>query len=388
MKALARTFAVALFTMMVVGCGSKQVVWQTVIDKGSDETATALTTDGTNYYVSYIATKPGSPDYAGWFITKLDKNGQEVWTRSYMDSPWAECRDLWCDSLGHLYAVGSTRVEGKQLCLVARYSPDGNIAWQKALSVGDRTWGMGICPVPGNRIAVCGSAGSDTNTDYMVAVLEADDGRTDWVKNLDLGLNDVAARIDCDTKGNLAVVGLYGNTANPDIAVIMLNPNGDTLWTRHYDSGGDDQPGDIAFDPFGNIIATGTATVGDSVRCVILEYDGSGGSIRKTAYGAQTWATGKGIFITPDADIFLCGKLYAGKPAAGRKEAGKILVFQYKPDALSVWEREYSPGPDAEGVDLVVNGDVYVAATVKNKTNDVLVCRFSRPVAPAEPAGK
>lgn len=389
MKAFARIVTAGLLLLMFAGCGQSVVVWQKLVDLGGDETATAIASDGSNYYVSFIRTSPDSSNVAGWFITKLDKNGQELWTRSYKDSPWAECQDLWCDSLGHLYAVGRTRVEGKELCLVCRYAPDGNIVWQKALSVGDKTWGMGICPVPGDKIAVCGAAGSDTNSDYMVAELEAGDGRTDWVKNYDLSLNDAGARIDCDPKGDLVVVGLRGDmTATADITLMMLKPNGDTLWTRRYDSGGNDVPGDVAFDPFGNLIATGTATISDSVRCVILEYDAAGGSIRKAAYGAQARATGRGIFITPDADIFMCGKLYTSRPAPGQKEPGKILVFQYKPEALSVWERQYSPGPDAEGVDLVVKGDVYVAANIKNKTDDVLVCRFARPVVPPQPAAR
>ena len=132
---------------------------------------------------------------------------------------------------------------------------------------------------------------------------------------------------------------------------------------------------------------TGTATVGDSAHCVILEYDADGGSIRKAAYGQQAQATGSGIFITKDADIFITGRLFNKKTGAPG-EAEQIIAFQYKPNATSVWERQYSPGHNAGGVDLVVNGDVYVAANVKAKTNDVLVCRLSRPLVPTLPAAK
>jgi hypothetical protein len=400
MKTFARILAVALPVLMVAGCGQKQVVWQKTIDAGGDEVATALATDGTSYYVSYMATKPGEADRAGWFVTKLDKDGQERWTRMYKDSPYAACEDIWADNQGHLFATGRAKSQGKQICLVIRYAADGGITWQKGLAVGDKTWGMGICPVSGDRIAVCGMAGTEANTDHMIALLDAKDGRTVWVKNIDLGSNDLAVRIAADAKDNLAIVGHRGDTgANSDIIVVKLKPNGDTLWTRTYDSGGDDQPGDIAFDPFGNILVTGTATVGDSVRCVILEYDADGGSIRKAAYGQQAQATGNGIFVTKGADIFITGSLIGRKLGKSGQAAlsdrdlrgqptSEIIAFQYKPSAVSVWERQYSPGPNAGGVDLVVNGDVFVVATVKDKTNDVLVCRFSLPVAPGKPAGK
>jgi hypothetical protein len=368
----------ALLALFATGCGVRPIVWQKTLDAGGDETATALASDGANYYVSYVSTRPGGSDRAGWFVTKLDSTGKEIWTRMYKDSPFAMCEDIWADNLGHLFAAGRAKSEGKDICLVIRYAAGGEITWQKGLSVGDKTWGTGICPVSEDRVAVYGVAGTDANTDYMVALLDAKDGRTVWVKNIDLGPNDLAARIACDASDNLAVVGLHGeNAANPDIVIIKLAPNGDTLWTRRYDSGGNDEPGDIAFDGFGNIVATGTARVGDSVRCVILEYAPNGDLIRQRAYGTVAQATGKGIFVTRESDIYITGSLLS------KDGKNQILAFQYQPDAVSVWEKQYSPGPSAGSVDLVVNGDVYVAATVQNKTKDVLVCRFLQLAAKA-----
>jgi hypothetical protein len=327
----------ALLVLLTGGCGPKPVVWQRTLDIGGDETATALASDGSSYYVSFVATKPGGADHAGWFVTKLDSTGSEVWTQKYKDSPYAVCEDLWADDLGHLFAAGRAKADGKDICLAVRYA----------------------------------AGGTDANTDYMVAVLDAKDGRTVWVKNIDLGPNDLATRIASDANDNLAVVGMHGeNATNPDIVIMKLTPNGDTLWTRRYDSGGSDEPGDVAFDGFGNIIATGTARVGDSVRCVIIEYAPNGDLIRKFAYGTVAQATGKGIYVTPASDIYITGGLIE---QSGKSE---ILAFEYKPDAVAVWEKMYSPGSSAAGVDLVVNGDVYVAATVQAKTKDVLICRF------------
>jgi hypothetical protein len=372
MKDIVRTL-VALLALLAAGCGVKPVVWQKTLDIGGDETATAMAFDGASLYVSFVETKPGGSDRAGWFVTKLDTTGQERWTRTYKDSPYAVCQDVWADNFGHLFAVGRSRSQGKDICLVIRYAADGSITWQKGLSVGDKTWGTGICPVSGDRIAVCGVAGSDANTDHMVALLDAKDGRTVWVKNIDLGPNDVAARIACDDKDNLAIVGLHGkDAARPDIVIVKLKPNGDTLWTRRYDSGGADEPGDVAFDGFGNVVANGTARIGDSTRCVIIEYNPVGDLIRQLAYGTVAQAMGKAIYITKDSEIYMAGTIIE---AGGKHD---ILAFQYKPDAVAIWEQQFTTGPKGDAVDLVVNGDVYTAATVQGKTRDVLVCRFLR----------
>jgi hypothetical protein len=324
----------AVLVLLGAGCGTKPVVWQKIIDTGSDETATALASDGANYYLSFVATRPGGSDRAGWFITKLDSTGKEVWTQMYKGSPYAICEDVWADNFGHLFAAGRSRAEGKDICLVIRYAAGGEVTWQKGLALGDKTWATGVCPVSGDRIA-------------------------------------------SDTHDNLALVGLHGaNAANPDIVIIKLAPNGDTLWTRRYDSGGADEPGDVAFDGFGNIVANGTARSGDSVRCVILDYDPDGNLIHQLAYGTAARATGKGIYVTKGSDVYVAGSLLT---AGGKSE---ILAFQYKPSAVAVWEEHYSPGPSASGVDLVVNGDVYTAATVQGKTKDALVCRFRQLAAP------
>ncbi len=392
MKEPARILAVALAALAIIGCGEKKVVWQFSISTPADETASAITTDGSSLYFVGTVAKAGAQDQTSWLVTKLSrKDGRELWSHVYKEGTMTAGGDIVADAAGQVYVVGRGNPQGRQMCLVVKYSPDRSILWKKALSVGDKTWGSGVCNVSGGRIAVCGLAGTDANSDHMVALLDAKDGRTIWVKNIDICSTDLAVRIAADSKDNLAIVGQYANAKTPensDIIVIKLKPNGDTLWTRTYDSGGDDKAGDIAFDPFGNVLVTGTARVADSVHCVILEYDADGGSIRKAAYGQQAQATGRGIFVTKDADIFVTGSLVGEKSRERGNERSEVLAFQYKPSALSVWERHYTPGPNAGGVDLVVSGDVYVAANVEGKAGDIGVYSFSLPAMPVPPAQK
>jgi len=374
MKTIARVSA-ALLVLLSLNCNPRIVVWQKTLDFGGDEEATAFASDGSEFYVSFTATRQGAPDRAGWVVSKLDTAGNVLWTQMYKDAPYAICQDICTDAQGNLFAAGFVKSKTEQACLVMRYAASGAITWQKGLAVGDQTWATGVCPVSGERIAVCGTAGTRTNTDLMVAVLDAKDGRSVWVKNVDLCSTDVATRVAADAKDNLAVIGRYTKTgANPDVVIVKLKPNGDTLWTRRYDSGGNDEPGDIAFDRFGNIVATATARIGDSTRFIIIEYDPNGDLVRKLAYGTVAQAKAGGVFITGDDKVFMTGSLLL---PGGKSE---VLAFQYVPNAVAVWEQHYTPGPSADGVDINVKGDVYVAATLQGKTKDVMVCRFARPL--------
>lgn len=372
----------ALLLLLAAGCDKGPVGWQRTIDLGGDETATAIAHDGNNLYVSFTATSPASPDRAGWFITKYSRDGNEVWTRSFKESPFAVCADIAADPLGYCYAAGRIKKDGRDMGLVIRHGIDGSVHWQKALAIGDRTELAGIALAGEGRVALTGLAGTLPNPDLLVQLVEAATGNTVWSRTFDLAAGDRGHRIAADGRGNLALIAARAGGEQSDVLVMKLNAGGDSLWTRTYDSGGDDQPGDVAFDPLGNIIATATARVGDSLRCVILEYDPDGGVIRKAAWGEQAQAEGRAVAITPAADIFIGASLR--RPGAGADKRD-LLIFDYRPNASSVWERRHSAGTSARLADIVVTNDVFVAATVTNKTDDVLLLRFTRlPVAQRE----
>jgi len=368
-----------LLAATLLACGARKAVWQKVIDTGGHEDAAAIAVSGPHLYVGSTVRNLHS-DASAWLVTKLTRDGSEVWSRLYKESPRAVLGDLVTDDRGNVFVVGRAEFDGKQLCLVARYAFDGSLTWQKGLALGDKTWGTSICRLSGNRLAVCGIAGTDGNADHMVAVLDAGDGRTLWTRNHDICPADLAVRIAADARDNLAIVGQYSKDENSDIIVLKMNDKGDTLWTRYYDSGGDDEAGDVAFDPFGNVVVTSTARLGDSTRCIILEYDGDGGAIRKAAYGRQAQATGRGIYVTPEADIFVTGALLG--------KVNEALVYQYVPNALSVWERHHTSGGSTSGAGVVVIHDAYVAATVENKTRDLAVYCFSKPPPPRSPGSQ
>jgi hypothetical protein len=379
MKRLALFAAVLAFVL--AGCGQQPVVWQYRLDPcpGSSVAASSIACDGKALYVGATAT--GRDNRPSALVTKLTLAGRQIWSRLYKDAPQSACADVACDAAGACYAVGRVKPTDRTACLVVKYGYEGGVAWQKGLELGETTYGLGVTVAGPGRIAVCGVAGTDANSDLMIALLDARDGRIVWARNYDLGRADLARRIASDPKGNLAVVGQRGDSGAADIVVLKLNPNGDTLWTRTYDSGGEDAAGDVALDEFGNVLVTGTAVVGDSSRCVILEYGPDGGVIRKSAYGQQAQAQGSGIFVTATSDIFVCGTLLGAAGAAGRKS--EVLAFQYQPSAQSVWERHHGPDQvSAAGADIVVPDNVCVAANTGTGSAGAWVYCFSRPTAP------
>ncbi len=365
-----------LAALLVAGCGAPPtVIWKNAFDCGADEQAAglAMTADG----LVAVGTKTAETK-TSWLIQTLGKDGNLRWRREYDQGEASTCSDVCTDAAGDILVTGTCRIKGSDMCVVVKFRPTGNIAWQKALSVGDASRAAGIT-LADSAIFVCGSVREKDKQELLVAKLDAD-GKTVWTKNFDFGPLGEAARVTAGPNGDIALVCRAGTPQNPDIVLMRLNAKGDSLWSRRYDSGAEDEPGDVAFDVLGNVLATGTGRAHDSLRCVILEYQPDGTLIRSTAYKGYVDAAGEGLFLTADGKIFIAA---SSKP----QQQYELLAFEYLPDAYAVWEqRVVQAGADVRARDIAVDKDVFVLGTVKPATGqqDMVVARLAGPVQPQQ----
>jgi len=357
--------------LLFAGCGSGQVAWTRVLDLGGDDVAAAL--DGNGSELVLLATS-FTGERAAWQVARFATDGRELWRRQYRQGEFSVAGDIALDSAGGIYATGTSRIDGREMCVVVHYRRDGIIAWQRALAVGEAAAGRGIALGP-DRVYVTGWTRAKDRRELLLVALEPD-GSTAWTRNWRLGDLAAGERLALDPKGDIVLSGIAGTAENPDILLAKFNPKGDTLWTRVYDGGGEDRPGRVTTDPYGHLLATGTALTPEGPRCVILEYHPDGELIRRAAYGERATAEGHGIAVTPKGDVFLCGSLVA-------ETERSLLAFHYRPQATSVWERSWRTGADVAGADLVVADDVFALGTVgdRDRGRDVALVRFTRPEA-------
>ncbi|MGQ9708064.1 MAG: hypothetical protein ACUVUR_04240 [bacterium] len=353
------------FLLLLIFCGPATVVWQRTIDSGTDERAVGLIWVQGGLVVIGNQGKEET-GHCVWLVQRLDPNGNLLRRQTFAEGRLNILRDGCSDRYGNLLLGGYTSVSDTTICLIVKMAPDGRTLWKKGLASGVASWVNGVGPVDSN-VAVCGGVQSDFGTDVLVCLLNPA-GRTLWSRNYHFNESSEGWKVKADPNGNLVVMARFVSTQ--DILLMQLKPNGDTVWTRRYDSGGIDEPGGLAVDRFGNIVAVGTARFNDSVRCVILEYASDGGAVRKVAYGENTQAEGRGVWITEKGDVFVCGTLLTPK---GRQFA----VFEYVPGAVSVWERQIGAGKDADARAVLFEKDVFLAGDVLNQTQDIAVFRLT-----------
>lgn len=355
-----------LLVLILAGCGSGPVVWQHEIATELDEVAAGIAADSATVVVAGTVSGPGR---SGWLVARFRADGREVWRRTWNEGSICSGVALVPDGI---VLAGRTVDRDEPVCAVVKYGHDGSLRWQKGLGIGERSWAGGVCALPGGAAVITGAAGDGRELDLLLARLEAD-GRVNWVRNLRLG-GAVGQAVAAGPSGKLAVVAAGGTAESPDIVVVVTDSTGDTIWTRRYDSGAADLPGGITFDLLGNVVATGTVRLADSVRCVILEYDPEGKVIREAAFGTQTQAEGRAVAVSAEGDLFVAG-------AVGYDAQARAFAFHYRPNATSIWERTLKTCGRSGAVGIAVPNDVYVCATTQGQAGDIVVARLARPAA-------
>ncbi len=352
--------------LLFTQCGKPAVSWQRVIETGTDESPSAILSDGDRIIVTGTQGK-AETGRCVCFAQFLDRKGNLLGRRSFAEGRFSICKQACLDSNNNLLICGYAQPYETTLALVVKIDPQGKTIWKKGLVLGASTWANGIT-APDTAIVICGGVQTGEKTDVFVARLDPD-GKTRWSRGYHLNAPAEGKRVAADPKGNLTVLGILKKETDTDICILHLKPNGDTLWTRYYDSGGNDEPGGLAVDQFGNIVAVGTARLTDSVRCVILEYAPDGGAVRKVAYGENAQAEGEDVFITTKGEIFVVGSLIAPR---GRQ----VLLYEYVPGATSIWERHITIGKGARGRGLLFDRDLFVVAERLNQNQNLVVLRI------------
>jgi Beta-propeller repeat len=290
------------------------------------------------------------------FVRQYDADGDHVWTHRFGSSEADEALGVATDAGGNLYVVGSTggAMPGAPEAAssdgdgwIAKYAPDGTLAWVHQVATDRSDSITGVTAVPGGGVTVVGQtqgdlAGAGSNhgySDIFVAHYGANGTRA-WLKQIGTQYYDAGSAIASDASGHLFVVGntpgalpgwagrteFYG-----DAFLLELDDTGDQVAVKEFGVEGRDIANAVAVDAQGDVFVTGdtegrlrgvpeTNSYGTDAFVArfapAAHHDGL-----RTAWihqiGAGTVASGTGIAVTADGTVTMAG--WAGGPIA---EAG------------------------------------------------------------------
>jgi subtilisin family serine protease len=279
----------------------------------------ALQVDGTgNVYVGGAGCPSISgcsqPPYMDMATAKYDRNGNELWIKSYdgggADAAWT----LSIDQSGSVYAMGSAfdaTGGGNADMITVKYDSDGTEQWAARYDNGGADLAeSGMVDAFGN-LYVSGQSGDGMRQGFVTVKYDAD-GRQLWASRYDNGIYEEAPTLTVDPFGNVYVTGGSGESGytsngwtyfSPDYVALIYGPGGNPLWVSRYGSDGvGDYSTSILVDELGAVYVTGSSYDPNTanVDMATVKYDSP---LARMALSVTTLGDGDGIVTSVPAAI-------------------------------------------------------------------------------------
>jgi len=318
-----------------------------------------------NVYVTGFTLGSSYDDY---LTIKYASNGDTLWVRRY-NGPFNNIDnsyDLAVDRDGNVYVTGRSRgVETSYDYATIKYAPNGDTIWVRHYNgpINSSDEANGIVVDDSGYVYVTGwSVDHGTLFDF-VTIKYSPNGDTLWVRRYDGLLSDMPVDIKVDQAGNVYVTGtecilsLDFNCSN--YATIKYAPNGDTLWVRRYDGGGNDFASELEIGPNGNVYVTGYSWTGYSFDYLTIAYSQNGDTLWLRGYNGPGDSTDEASALAVDdsGNVYVTGSSWNGT-------SFDYATIKYSPNGDVLWTRQYNgPGNKTDwvsAIDVDVNGDVYI----------------------------
>ena len=198
----------------------------------------------------------------------------------------------------------------RDLCdtILVKYDPNGNTQWMRTYDCGDNDLCWGIATDKNNNVIITGQTEDGVGGSWMSVIKYDTNGNTLWIRTYDCGGEEIGFCAVTDASNNVIVGGYANKGSDPDVLVIKYDSSGNTVWLRKYDTGVRDEVKGIAIDANNDIIVAGLseqALVRSSY--LLIKYNANGDTewVRKYEGGRDDW--GMGVAVDLDNNIIVTG---------------------------------------------------------------------------------
>ena len=204
-------------------------------------------------------------------------------------------------------------------------------------------------------------AGYSMNGPYYdyVSIKYDTDGNTVWLKKYNSGGDDYSWSISVDPSGNAYVTG----RSNSDYLTIKYDSNGNTLWQKRYDGGDNDEAWSIAVDSGGSVYVAGHTK---DINCnyLTIKYDTDGNTLWQRRYNGGGNDYSKGIAVDTNGNVYVTGYSSNGINS-------DYLTIKYDTNGNVIWikSRDLGSNDYAQAIAVDVSGNVYVTGESNNGIN-------------------
>lgn len=287
---------------------------------------------GTLYLAGWTSDMPNNGNWTSGFIIKTNSLGDTIWSKRFGSETIGNhtyFRTLASTNDGGCIAVGESNEYGAggYDVVTVKLNSNGDTLWTRTFGSSGDDYGWNVKQTSNNGYIICGNTGSfgyTTNTGDMLIFKLNNSGNIVWTKTI--GDASVASTLDaarCVIESNdnhFLLCGYSGipgitPTADEDGIMIKLNGiNGDTLWTKRYPLGIDNEHFRYVNEiSSGNYLVSGYSnslgTSSDDILFLKIKENGFAGGCYETSISStfqvnnQTFQTYSGIPSYPSGFV-------------------------------------------------------------------------------------
>jgi hypothetical protein len=184
-----------------------------------------------------------------------------------------------------------------------------------------------------------------------------------WLRRFDrgAGVDDYCGRMIFDHDNNLLLTGgSWSLATGSDMLLIKYTSSGDTIWTRYYDGGENEQGYDIALDHDGNIIVAGYCS-NDTIesQCLLVKFSPEGNFLWERKYRHWDMDMYTGVVIDDENNIIV--SVWSYTYSGGGRYIG--LIQKYDAMGSLIWSRPYNWVSDFYAIAKLPVGGFIVTGT-------------------------
>lgn len=387
--------------------------WSTAIDS-ADNVVIAGDLSGTVDFGNGSLVGTGLGDA---FVAKFDSSGKAIWSKTFQNDGSQTPHAVEIDSADNIVLLGqfngtvdfgggplmTAMMDMESDTFLAKFGPDGSHLWSKHIDVPDAWFGYDVRTDSAGNVVLTGSFEGtvdfgggplvSTGVDAFVTKLDAN-GNHLWSRHFGGTDRVMPSTLEIGTSGNILVTGYFGGTvdfgngplidkdwtaqiATIDLFALMLDSNGNPLWSKSFDLYNPGNTRATAIDADGNVIIAGdfyTAVdfggdvlVTEGVDDIfVAKLDASGKHLWSRRFGGKSDDRASGVGLDVGGNVVVTGMLSATADFGGGpiSSAGGADVFAVKldPSGNHVWSRRYGDTESQYPAGMAIDsgGNVFV----------------------------
>jgi len=270
------------------------------------------------YMVAAMTEDPNTMQNVFWLMI-LDSLGDTLWTKTYGGGSGEYCWAGQPTSDGGYILVGVTYSYGAGGAdiWVVKTDSAGDTLWTRAFGGSVMDEGYGVCETSDGGFAVVGvtqSFGAGSEDAYILRL--DSNGDTLWTRTFGTGSNEDAKSVRQTNDGGFIVVGKAqgGGAGGKDVYLMRVSADGDSLWAKRIGGANDDIGWEVWVCDDGGFFITGETDSynGDSTdtEMYLVRTDSLGDTLWTTHFGGVRDDWGKSGVQTADGGYAATGALY------------------------------------------------------------------------------